>query len=688
MQHPHTAPNQQAPINPMLLWIGLGILIVGATSAVSGFGVQFGYPELVPPSIVVGVPITLWLYRLRRVQSLPQGGRARRRLVRAMWLSIAPLPLFMIHPLLRGGVVVEVLAWGWFCVWSSALLLMGGVIHAAGEWLVEGEAFARDRAAQLAWSPSKRTRYVRKAEAARWVQWTFIGVFGPVIPLMGLLTLLEDAPLPDDKRGVLIVWASLSALFGLVLMGLQLGWMRRLPQRGAVFHPGWTALDIILPWLMALFMAAAGVSLLLDDNADVACAVGGMAAGLALLFQLPAALIRRDKARWRAAWEADNQEQLLALSSSPSAPLRFTADRVALDMLTPLQVHAVTCAPEEASAQPARPIISGDPAFDARFDVSSPLSARGLAALSAEARAVMCALHHLGLQVRASTMTCSTPYPWQVRPAVRGLLRLARAWAPPSGEPWEGFVHLRRREDPKATDAALHAEWRLLQGALSDPSPTTRALCADALAEVWLRQHKLWANIYDQLADDPPSLPLITLCSSLESGDWVAALNDDTPWPAASAFAQWLWVEALSQWTKRAPTQPLAPRGRLTRLEPHFAIKAARAVQAVQAVQAVSAAAADAEAIALSALTAPVSPSNPHPHQVALCDILRVSGGLASLNPLRALTRTLSTDDTTREAARAAADAITARLNTDTLSGALALTPSTDRGGLALTPEG
>jgi hypothetical protein len=514
---------------------------------------------------LASIPLTLWVFWLRRLFKTYAEGAMRRRLVGALLISVLPLPVFALHTTMGAGPWLSWLMWGWFGLWAASLTFLGGVFRLVAEWIEERAAFAEDAAAGRAWSPPQRAVGGERAgAAARWAQWAML-LASLGLLLAASLTQQSGLQLKGLTRGTFNTLINVTAAMvcGLTTLGvwlIQRKWVRREAQQGVVFHPGWATIDVMLPWIVGVLSGCVAVFILVTAQVAVGVAVGASVLCLLLLLQLPSLLLRNDKDRWQAAWDAALGEAVFApanraLQASPlegSERASISSQNKRLRLRHP-SAHLKGLTVRAASSPQALRLRTGDPAFDARFDVLD-LDRPALAMLNARARAAMCALHPLGLTVDGEAARCEQPYPWRVAWSVQALSTIAAAWAPPDDEPFHRFAaaHARRGRAPIS---AAEVEWRLLALCACDPCDTTRALCAEALIACWLEADTstLWAQLRVHLAVDPPSLALIDALSSghrLTAAAWASLLNVAAPWPAqATTVAQYVRSAA----TRRAP---------------------------------------------------------------------------------------------------------------------------------------
>jgi hypothetical protein len=677
---------EQEPMKPWAKWFLASILVQAACSLLGMLLLRVAALDVVPQLSAVGVPTLLWLYRIQRVRALRRAQRVKYWSLEALYggllLSAAPLPAFLFYRdmVLFGVRLADWVAWGWFGGWVALVVVMGALLQALAAWLLERDALAKDLSEDRVALPGGRVaRSARDIGVWRKVQWALCA--------LGVVVVWVTSMMVDRRAGVtpalaLQVGGALCLLMGGGLVACQRKRVNR-PQRGALFSPWLSLLDILIPWFVVMCLACFVAAMFLDERdwpelGLVFVCIGGT---LGIISQAPALVIKRDRQRWRAAWAVDNAAPLTALSQEARVGL-------ALDVDGWLQMDdgaAGESAPPLRAVTPQAPrLYTGDPVFDGRFEVPH-VSGRVLGALNAQTRAAALALYDFGLSVEVAeggwvTARCQTLHPWQVQVAAQRLVHLARAWEPERSPHW---LTLAAAGQAAARDATPLAERRLLSGALSDPVPTTQCLCAQALIDAWQRQGVLWPKLREQVATDAPSQALLRALRALErrdagaSDDMLGALAVDAPWPTVGdVFAQALWVAALDLLDEAAARAALSPpRGRLARLPVHFAVRVAAKAAAV---------AATADDWALEAL----AQAQYAEHQVALCQSLALFGTVQSVTPLRALARDEAASVMTRDAALAAADTITRRLHLCDLAGGLALPDApSDSGALSIASD-
>jgi hypothetical protein len=669
-----------------MTWLFIAVCIHGAFFVLGDVLWRYAQIDALSQCNRVGLLLTFWLYWLLRVrtqrlqwlqQPQPQRAWTLELLYWGLMSSVAPLPLFLLYKDFQvfGPKWTYKVVWGWYVVWVVLLVLMGVLLQGIVKWQRDRDALARDMLRGMAWLPAGRGEGgVRPLGVWRWVQLGLI-VLAPVVLIvaegriqMEGMSVRETTTL-TSRLGVLY---SVFAALGLVVCQRK---CRQRPQRGAVFSPWLTLLDIVVPWLAVLLLLFVARSLLmssLETPQEVFEAVwSGLTDGftfsvLVAVCQVPVVLIRRDRRRWREAWALDNAAQLVTQPDTERVALwvRSKSMYVATTGFGESVNGLMMSAREEAEERTPR-LCTGDPVFDARF-ILTHVSVGVLGALNAEVRREASALHHFGLTVKGREARCQTRSPWRVVTAAQGLERMARAWQPPQGPAWEAFCAQRRASNSPLDEFVT--EWQLLSSAKSDPVSLTRSLCAQALVEVWQGDGVLWERLREQVLGDAPSQALLRAL-----GD-SALLADDTPWPTSGdVFAQALWVSARAQLdgaSARAALSP--PRGRLSRLPIHCAVKAAAVAVAVGARED-------------GWLIASLGEAQYAEHQVALCQALEVLGTLQSLSSLRVLANDKAKHDSARAAARTAADAISSRNDISAVAGGLALADASERGALSIS---
>jgi hypothetical protein len=584
--------------------------------------------DVLPQCVVAALPLTFWLYWGQRLRALRRTRPPQRSLELLYWgllLSAAPLPIFLFYPeiVLFGVRLAGWVAWGWLSVWAMALMSMRVLLDGLVDWLLARDALAKDLSEGKAALPAGRVvgserplGVWRKVQVALCGLGTMV-ILGVKVMIDGHLTVLPSHV--NTAEVPLIVGSALCLLIGGGLIACQLKWAKR-PQSGVLFSPWLTLLDVLTPRLLVMVLGAFGfimpIGFGMPDNGNgwqLGLLVASILYGVVIILHVPAHLLLKDLAQWRASWDADNAAELTALSRKEGVTL-WTRGQGLLAM-TGLVDHAYI--PHLRAMNERVPCLyTGDLAFDARFDVLQ-VTGFGLGALGADVRAEMLALHNLQLSVDDVEVSCQVLFPWRVGVAAHMLARLARAWLPPQGPAWETFVAARQSKGA-VNRSTLGMEWRLLSGALRDPIQTARCVCAQALVDAWLREGTLWVRLREQVAEDIPSLALLrVIISTLDQRDSdasrhvLAALAVDAPWPTqGEAFAQALWVSALDHLDDADARAALSsPLGRLLMMPALFAVRvAARAVEV----------AADADGWLIEALGEAQYPE----HQAVLCQAL------------------------------------------------------------------
>jgi hypothetical protein len=602
------------------------------------------------------LPAFLWIYWTRRVWALTRVHKSKslRRLAWVMTSAFAPMPIYWLSEPLRLASMPDVnkALNAWLVIFSIASLFLGFLIHSIAQSTAESQGLAVDSSLQQAALSERRRQGGRDKGALRWLQ--MVVMVGGVVMMFWAM---GARGMSSEESGLMS--AVMGALTTVSVFAFHWVWTRHSPQRGAAFSAILAISDVLLPWAVATFSFL--TALLSMSSATPAKRIG-ISVGItlcAVLLQVPSALMRWERRRWRKGWR---DELVAALAPSGVEVLAQGQDPCALEtaLRAPVNAHEVAdlrflmrC----ASVKDEEMLVTGDDAFDAHFAVSGdPLHAVGL--LTARARAAAMALYEQALTIDQAAATCVVDYPWRVEAQAKELAALA------------GLVRLPVDSAPRAQVRA-----RAMDSALTDPVPSVRCMCAQALLDVWRAEGELTARLRKRLAHDAPSVALLDgLSECAPSAIFRERLLDPTPWPeVGGAFAQALWVLALDQLNdedERAALSP--PTGRLGALDVPFAMPVAVSAGALEVHAA--------EPWVLEVLAR----ARYAEHRVKLCQALAVIGTVQSLSALRVLAHDEAAQDSARDAARLAADAIARRSDLSDIAGGLALSDASDQGALSI----
>jgi hypothetical protein len=260
---------EQAPLEPWAKWFIAAFFTQVACSLLGMLLLHVAGLDVVPQLSAVGIPTLLWLYRLQRVRALRRAQRVKYWSLEALYggllLSAAPLPAFLFYRdmVLFGVRLADWVAWGWFGGWVVLVVVMGALLQALAAWLLERDALAKelseDRVALLG---GRVARSARDLGVWRKVQWALCAL-GAVVVWVTLMMV-------DRRAGVtpalaLQVGGALCLLIGGGLIACQRKWANR-PQRGALFSPWLSLLDILLPSFVVMCLACFLVAMFLDER--------------------------------------------------------------------------------------------------------------------------------------------------------------------------------------------------------------------------------------------------------------------------------------------------------------------------------------------------------------------------------------------------------------------------------------